>query len=213
VIRVLVVDDHIIFRAGLKQVFGDESDLEVAGEAGTAKEALSKAALADRWDVMLLDIALPDKNGLEVLKQVKAINPRLPVLMLSIFPEDQYAIRALSMGAAGYVTKDSEPDQLLGAIRRAAAGRRYVSAGLAEQLASGLDAGAPKLLHQRLSDREYQVFCAIARGLSSSEIAEELSLKVKTVATYRGRILEKMGFAKNAEIIHYAIENRLVHFG
>lgn len=209
-IRVLIVDDHAIFRTGLKQVIADEPDLEVAGEAGNAQDAIELARGAGSGDVMLLDISMPDKSGLEVLKRVRQMSPQLPVLILSVYPEDQYAVRMLRAGAAGYLTKESEPEQLVEAIRKVVRGGRYVSPAVAERLADELDVSREKPLHMALSDREFQIFRAIAMGKSSSEIANELSLSVKTIGTYRMRVLEKMGMSRNAEIIHYALANHLL---
>lgn len=211
-IRVLIVDDHAIFRAGLKQIIADESDLEVAGEAGNAQEAIELARGAGSGDVMLLDISMPDRSGLEVLKRVRQMSPQLPVLILSVYPEDQYAVRMLRAGAAGYLTKESEPEQLVEAIRKVVRGGRYVSPNVAERLADELDVSRQKPLHMALSDREFQIFHAIAMGKSSSEIANELSLSVKTIGTYRMRVLDKMGMSRNAEIIHYAVANRLLDY-
>jgi two-component system invasion response regulator UvrY len=209
-LRVLIVDDHAIFRAGLKQVISDEPDMRVTGEAGTAREAIDLARLPDSWDVVVLDIAMPGKNGLDALKQIRLINPRLPVLILSMYPEDQYAIRVLRAGAAGYLSKEGAPDELVGAIRKVARGGRYVSSEVAERLIDELDANLEKPLHALLSDREFQVFRGIAQGKSSMEISHELSISVKTVGTYRMRLMEKMGISKNAEIIHYALKNHLL---
>lgn len=209
-VRVLIVDDHAIFRAGLKQIIADESDLEVAGEAGNAQDAIELARGAGRGDVMLLDISMPDRSGLEVLKRVRQMSPQLPVLILSVYPEDQYAVRMLRAGAAGYLTKESEPEQLVEAIRKVVRGGRYVSPSVAERLADELDVSRHRPLHMALSDREFQIFRAIAMGKSSSEIASELSLSVKTIGTYRMRVLEKMGMSRNAEIIHYALANHLL---
>lgn len=209
-IRVLIVDDHAIFRAGLKQVIADESDLEVAGEAGNAQDAIELARGAGSGDVMLLDISMPDRSGLEVLKRVRQMSPQLPVLILSVYPEDQYAVRMLRAGASGYLTKESEPEQLVEAIRKVVRGGRYVSPAVAERLVDELDVSRQKPLHMALSDREFQILRAIAMGRSSSEIANELSLSVKTIGTYRMRVLEKMGMSRNAEIIHYAVANRLL---
>ncbi|MEW6039064.1 MAG: response regulator transcription factor [Pseudomonadota bacterium] len=209
-IRVLIVDDHAIFRTGLRQVISEEADLEVVGEAGTAQEAIELARIPGQWDVMVLDIALPDRSGLDVLHRVKQSGARLPVLILSMYPEDQYAVRMLRAGVAGYLTKESAPDLLVEAIRKAARGGKYVSPEMAERLVDELDASRRKPLHTTLSDREFQVFRAIAMGKSSMEIARELFISVKTVGTYRTRLLRKMEMSKNAEIIRYALENDLL---
>lgn len=208
-IRILIVDDHAIVRAGLKQIVSENPDMMVAGEASNGQEALNLIR-AEVWDVLLLDISIPGRNGLEVLKLVRQECPRLPVLMLSIYPEDQYAVRVLRAGASGYLTKESAPDLLVEAIRKVAEGGRYISPSLAEKLAAELDASREKPRHATLSDREFQIFCAIAMGKTTSEMAAELSLSVKTISTYRSRLMEKMDMSKNAEIIHYALKNKLL---
>lgn len=208
-IRILIADDHAIVRAGLKQILADIPDMMVSGEAGTGQEVLD-SLLAGAWDVLLLDISMPGRNGLEVLKLVRQQTPSLPVLILSIYPEDQYAVRMLRAGASGYLTKESAPDQLVAAIRKVAQGGRYISPSLAEKLAAELDASREKPRHATLSDREFQIFRAIAMGKTASEIAAELSLSVKTISTYRARVMEKMAMTKNAEIIHYALKNQLL---
>lgn len=208
-IRILIVDDHAIVRAGLKQIVSENPDMIVAGEASNGQEALNLVR-AEVWDVLLLDISIPGRNGLEVLKLVRQENPRLPVLILSIYPEDQYAVRVLRAGASGYLTKESASDLLVKAIRKVAEGGRYISPSLAEKLAVELDASRKKPRHATLSDREFQIFCAIAMGKTNSEIATELSLSVKTISTYRSRVMEKMDMSKNAEIIHYALKNKLL---
>lgn len=208
--QVLIIDDHAIFRAGLKQILVDEKDIEVVGEAATALEAMTCVENLASLDIVLLDISLPDKTGLDVLKQIKLKNPKLPVLLLSVYPEDQYAIRAFRLGAAGYLTKDCPPELLIGAIRKVVAGGRCISEDLTERLIAELDPAGHKPPHERLSSREFEIFLAIARGIPSSEIAKKLSLSVKTVSTYRSRIMEKMGKSKNADIIRYAIENKIL---
>ncbi len=208
-IRVLIADDHAVVRQGLKQILGDTPTMLVAGEATNGQEVLAKVR-AETWDVVVLDISMPDRNGLDVLKELKAERPKLPVLMLSMYPEDQYATRALKAGASGYLAKDSAADELVRAIQRVVAGGRYVSPHLAEKLAFEIGADSSKLPHETLSDREFQVLRLIATGKSAKDIAAELSLSVKTVSTYRARLLEKMGLGSNAELIHYAIQNRLV---
>ncbi len=208
-IRVLIADDHAVVRQGLKQILGDTPTMLVAGEATNGQEVLAKVR-AETWDVVVLDISMPDRNGLDVLKELKAERPKLPVLMLSMYPEDQYAMRALKAGASGYLAKDSAADELVRAIQRVVAGGRYVSPHLAEKLAFEIGADSSKLPHETLSDREFQVLRLIAAGKSAKDIAAELSLSVKTVSTYRARLLEKMGLGSNAELIHYAIQNRLV---
>jgi len=209
-IRIVIVDDHAIFRAGLKQVLSDERDIRVVAEAGTAREAIQIAKQTDA-DVLLLDIAMPDQTGLEVLHSVKQERPSLPILILSTYPEYQYGIRMLKGGAAGYLTKESAPDQLVVAVRKVVAGGRYVSTGLAEELAARLcTEEQDKPRHDRLSNREFQTFCMIAKGKTSAEIAQELAVSIKTVATYRARILEKMGITRIADIVNYALRHRLL---
>lgn len=208
-IRVLIVDDHAIVREGLKQILADTDDLEVGGEAETSLEAI-KLARKQAWDLVLLDISLPDRNGLETLQQLKKEHPSLNVLMLSMYRESQYAVRALKSGAAGYLNKQSAPSQLVQAIRQVASGRKYISPELAEELASELSGDREALPHKALSNREYQTLCMIAGGKTVSAIAETLSLSVKTVSMYRTRLLEKMHFQNNAELTHYAIKHGLV---
>ncbi len=208
-IRILVADDHAIVRQGLKQIVADTPDLVVTGEAERGREVLEKVS-KDDYDVVLLDITMPDKTGLEVLEELKRIKPNLPVLILSMHPEDQYAIRAIRAGASGYVTKAGVPDELVRAIRKVSVGNKYISSSLAEKLAVYLETGAEKPLHQVLSDREYRVMCLIASGKTVKEIAEELFLSVKTVSTYRSRVLQKMKMKNNAQLTHYCVQNQLV---
>jgi DNA-binding NarL/FixJ family response regulator len=209
-IRLLIADDHAIIRQGLKQILTESHDIVVADEASNGKEALNQALKKD-YDVVVLDITMPDRSGLDVLKELKSRKPNLKVLILSMHPEEQYAIRALRAGASGYLTKDSVPDELIAAIRRAVLGRKYVSSSLAEKLASELDTGAERLLHQALSDREYEIMLMIAAGKRITEIADELCLSVKTVGTYRSRILRKMRMKNNAELTRYSLESRLLY--
>jgi two-component system, NarL family, invasion response regulator UvrY len=209
VIKIVIADDHPIVRAGLKQILADASDIEVVAEAGDGHEIL-KLIRKGNVDVVLLDLSMPGLMGLDALKQMNAENPKLPILVLSMHPEEQYAVRALKAGASGYLTKAAAPEQLIGAIRKVYRGGRYVSAALAEKLALGLKAGATGLPHENLSDREYQVLCLISSGKTVKEIAEELSLSEKTISTYRARILEKMNMKSNAELAHYGIKNELV---
>lgn len=208
-IRILVADDHAIVREGLKQIVADTDDIVVVDEASSGQEALNKV-LENYYDVVVLDIGLPDMNGLDVLKELKRRRPEIRVLILSIYPEDQYAIRALRAGASGYLTKESVPEELVAAIRRVSTGHKYISSFLAEKLAYGLEATGEKLSHQTLSDREFQVMCLIASGKSVGEIAEALFLSVKTISTYRTRVLQKIGVRNSVELTRYAIENRLV---
>jgi DNA-binding NarL/FixJ family response regulator len=208
-LRVLIADDHPLFRWGLKQIIAETSDLVLADEAADGREALLKARTGD-YDLVLLDISMPFMNGLDVLSQLKSDRPTLPVLMLSMHPEEQYAVRAVRAGASGYLTKESAPEELVAAIRKVSKGGKYVSASLAQALASMLNEDDTRLPHETLANREYQVMRSIASGKSVSEIAQELSLSVKTVSTYRTRILEKMRMTNNAELIRYAIKNELV---
>ena len=208
-IRLLIGDDHAVVRKGIKQILAETRDIVVADEAGNGREVLEKVQ-KDDFDMVLLDISMPGRDGLEVLKELKSLRPKLPVLMLSMYPEEQYAVRSLRSGASGYLTKDSAPDELISAIRKVSSGGKYVSASLAEKLAHKLGADMENPLHEALSDREYQVMCMIASGKAVKEIGEELSLSVKTVSTYRSRILNKMRLKGNAELTRYAIDNKLV---
>jgi two-component system invasion response regulator UvrY len=208
-IKILIADDHTIVREGLKQIVAETADMMVADEASSGHEVLDKV-WNNEYDVVVLDISMPGRDGVDILKQLKRHKPNLPVLVLSMHPEEQYAVRVLKAGAAGYLTKESAPDELITAIRKVSRGRKYVSSTLAEKLAFDLDRDTEKPLHETLSDREYQVMCLIASGKRAKEIAEELYLSVKTVSTYRSRILEKMKMKNNAELTHYAIKHRLV---
>lgn len=208
-IRIIVADDHHVVRKGIIQILGESDDMQVVGEASDGHQAL-QVARETGCDVLLLDISMPGKSGLEVLKEIKAEKPSLAVLMLSMYPEEQYAMRALKSGAAGYLTKESAPDELLQALRKVSAGGRYVTLSLAEKLAFRVDEDSSNSPHEALSDREFQVLCQIASGHTISEVASELNLSVKTISTYRTRILEKMGMSNNAELTHYAIKNGLV---
>lgn len=207
--KILMVDDHAIVREGLKRILGGVADMEVRGEAATVTEAL-KLLRQQPFDLVLLDIALPGKSGLELLKLLKAEVPTLPVLILSMYPEDQYAVRVLKQGASGYLTKETAPELLVHAIRKVAAGGRYVSQNLAEKLALELSTKADKPLHEKLSNREFEILRQIASGCTLTEIAHALCLSVKTVSTYRRRIIEKTGLRTNADMTHYAIANGIV---
>jgi two-component system invasion response regulator UvrY len=208
-IKVLVVDDHAIIRKGLKQILDDTDDMRVTGEADCGIQALKMAQTED-YDLVLLDISLPDKHGVEVLKQLKQNHPQQSILMLSMHAEDQYAVRAMKAGASGYLNKQSVPSQLVDAIRQVANGKKYISSELAQQLAEGLSEGFHELLHQTLSNREYQTLCLLASGKKLSEMAEIMSLSTKTVSVYRARLLDKMKLKTNAEAIQYAISNHLL---
>ncbi|HEY3916036.1 MAG TPA: response regulator transcription factor [Verrucomicrobiae bacterium] len=206
--KILLADDHAVVRHGLKQILTDEFKRATFGEARNAQEALDLVWKQD-WDVVVLDITMPGRSGLDALREIKKSKPRLPVLVLSMHPENQFAMRVLKTGASGYMTKESAPDELVGAVKKVLAGGRYVSAALGETLAASLSTNqrAPQ---EKLSDREFQVLRLIASGKMATEIAKELSLSVKTISTYRTRILEKMGMKNNAELMHYAIQHRLV---
>jgi len=208
-IRLLIADDHAIVRAGLKQFIADQIDMEVVGEAATGNECISLVR-AGEFDVVLLDISMPDKNGIDTLKTLRHVKPELPVLMLSAYAEDQYAVNLLRAGASGYLNKEAASTQLVGAIRTVVQGRKYVSPSLAQILADGVSGDAEKPLHAELSQREFQIFCKLAAGAAVSKIADELNLSVKTVSTYRTRILEKMAMKSNADLTYYAIKNGLI---
>ena len=208
-IKVLIADDHAIVRDGLKQIFKETSDIIVAGEAANGTEVIDKIKF-EKFDLVVLDISMPGRGGLDVLKYIKLHNPTLPVLVLSMYSEDQYAVRVLKAGASGYLTKESASEQLISAVRRIYDGHKYVSLDLAEKLADSLDTNYRKSGHEALSDREFQVLRLIGSGMTVGEIAEELSLSVKTISTNRARILEKMGMKNNAELICYAIRHNLV---
>jgi two-component system invasion response regulator UvrY len=208
-IRILIADDHTIVREGLKQILAETPDMVVAAEASNGQQVLNNVWKAD-FDVVLLDISMPGRNGLDILKQLKTERPKLPVLVLSMYSEEQYAVRALRAGASGYLTKESAPDELIEAIRRVSLGRKYISASLAEKIAFVLETGEERPAHENLSDREYEVMRMIASGKTITEIAEELSLSVKTISTYRTRILTKMRLKNSAALTHYAVQHGLV---
>lgn len=208
-IKILIADDHAVVREGVKHILSEIPDIHITGEASSGTEVLDRINSKD-YDVILLDIAMPGRDGLEILKDIKMQQPKLSVLILSMFPEEQYALRALKSGAAGYLTKDSIPDELVKAIRKIARGGKYISASFSEKLLFSLDSDAERPPHETLSDREFQVMRMIASGKRLREIADELALSEKTVSTYRSRILEKMGMRNNTELTHYAIKNRLV---
>ena len=208
-IRVLIVDDHAMVRRGLRALLSDEFHGAAFGEAADARQAVEQLRNS-AWDVALLDITLPGKSGLDLLKELKAEWPSLPVLVLSGHKEDQFAVRVLKAGAGGYMTKESAPDELAKAVRKVLAGGRYVSPALAEKLALGVSKDFTRTPHETLSDREYDVMSRIASGKTVTEIAEDLSLSSKTISTYRARVLEKLGVKNSAEITQYAIRNGLV---
>ncbi len=209
-IKIVIADDHSLIREGLKKILKEAPDINVVGEASDARSLFEVLKDSKEVNMLVLDISLPGKSGLEILKDVKQERPQLPVLILSMHPEDRFAVRALKAGAAGYVTKDSAALELIQAIRKVVQGRKYVSASLAEKLAFDLQVGTDKPPHESLSDREYQVMCMVAAGKTIKEIASELYLSPSTVNTYRTRILEKMNMKTDAEIIRYAILNQLI---
>ncbi len=208
-VKILIADDHAVVRQGLRQILAGEPDMITFGEASDAREVLQNVYEQD-WDIVILDITMPDRSGLDVLGELKRMRPKLSVLVLSVHPEEQYAIRTLKSGADGYITKRSAPAELVKAVRKVIEGGKYVSPALAEKLAIALKTEYEKPLHETLSDREYQVMCMIASGKSIKEIAKELYLNTRTIRTHRARILEKMKMKSNAELIHYALKNRLV---
>jgi two-component system invasion response regulator UvrY len=207
--KILLTDDHAVVRQGLKLILADHFKKAVFGEARNATEALNRIA-KENWDVVILDITMPGRSGLEVLQDAKRLRPKLPVLVLSMHPEDQFAVRLLKTGAAGYLTKESADTELVGAIKKVVGGGRYVSPSLAERMASYLTIDVQKAPHERLSDREFLVLRMIGSGKSVSQIARELSLSVKTISTYRARLLKKMDLKNNAELTHYVVQKSLV---
>jgi DNA-binding NarL/FixJ family response regulator len=211
-LRILLVDDHAIVRQGVKQLLLDKGIATDVSEAETGAEALAQIDRAF-WDIVLLDISLPDMNGIEVLKRLRRKAPRVPILMFSMYREDQYAVRALKAGAAGYLSKTSNATEMIGAVRQVAAGRKYVSVQMAEALADYVSLDGDQLPHERLSDREYQTLCMLGSGKRLTDIAVALSLSVKTVSVYRSRLLEKMGLSNNAELTYYVMSNNLIDVG
>ena len=208
-IKILIADDHAIVREGLKQILAETADMLVAGEATNGREVLERVRKED-FDLVLLDIAMPGKDGLETLKELKLEKSKLPVLVLSIYPEEQYAVRLLKAGAAGYLTKESAPEELIAAIRKVSQKGKYISASLAEKLAFYLETDVEKPVHEMLSDREHKVMLLIASGKTVTEIADEMCLSIKTISTYRVRALNKMGLKNNAEFTYYALKHGLV---
>ncbi len=208
-IRILVVDDHVVVRRGLRQIFADTPEFVIAGEAATGEEALRMVRSAT-WDVVILDISLPDRSGFDILKQIKTEYPGLAVLILTMHSEEEYAVRVLRAGASGYLTKESAPDLLVQAVQKVSRGGKFVTPSLAEKLAAymGNDTGRPP--HESLSDREFQVLCLMAAGKGLTEIAQELIVSVKTVSTHRARILQKMRLRNNSELIQYAVRHSLI---
>ena len=207
--HILLVDDHSIVRAGLKNLIELEPDLKVTGEANSGVEAI-KMVRANQYDIMVLDISMPDKNGVDTLHDLKHVAPDLPVLMLSGYAEAQYALNLIRSGCKGYLSKNADSDEIIKAIRTIAGGKRYISAELAELMSNELSNPTTKLLHETLSEREFQVFFKLASGLSPTDIGGELNISIKTVSTYRTRILEKMSLKNNADLTYYAIKNALI---
>jgi DNA-binding NarL/FixJ family response regulator len=207
--RILIADDHAVVRRGLRQILAEAFAKATFGEAATTQQVL-ELVWKEHWDIVILDLTMPGGSGLDVLKEIKRARPKLPVLMLSMHPEDQFAVRLLKAGASGYMTKESAPEELVGAVNKAIAGGRYVSLPLAEKLASLIMHDAQISLHESLSDREFLILRLIASGKPVSIIARDLSLSVKTVSTYRTRLLEKMSMSNNSELVHYAFQNELV---
>src|ERR1043166_5198022 len=208
-LNVLIADDHAVVRRGLKQILEETPDIVVSGEATNSREVLQQLN-ARKWDVLVLDITMPGRSGLDILKEVKQLSPKLPVLVLSMHAEEQFASRVLKAGAAGYLPKESAPEELVNAIRKVCAGGRYISAAQAERLIYLFQPGGDKMPHESLSNREYEVLRLIASGRTVSQIPEEVKLSVKTISTYRTRVLEKMRMQASAELTHYAIKNHLV---
>jgi two-component system, NarL family, invasion response regulator UvrY len=206
---VLIADDHSLIRNGLRQLLAQDHSIKNIGEAKTGSDTIDKLQ-SQHWDLLILDINMPDRSGIDILRQVRATHPETRVLVLSGFPEKQYAVNVLRAGASGYINKEMAPDELLTAVRNVLQGRRYVSPALAELLVNGLDDDQDKPMHSRLSEREFQIFCKIAAGQAVSDIADELCISVKTVSTYRSRILEKMNFSTNADLTTYALRNEII---
>ena len=208
-IRIVIADDHAIVRTGLRQFFSEQVDLRVTGEAATGREALELVRQGD-LDVLLMDLQMPDQSGVDALAAIKARAPDLPVLILSGFPEAHYATTLLKQGASGYLNKECDPEEIVKAIRTLFRGRKYITAGVAEMLADGLDGSGAKLPHELLSEREFQVFLRLAKGETIGHMADSMSLSVKTVSTYRTRVMEKMSLQSNSDLTYYALKNGLI---
>ena len=208
-IRALIADDHAVVREGIRRILEQAKDISVAGEAADGRELLALAAKG-RWDILIMDLSMPGLSGLEALQEVRRLRANLPILILSMYAEDQYAVRALAAGASGYINKSSPPDELVKAIRTIVSGRRYISPEVAECLASHVDESSAGEAHGRLSNREYQVFCMIASGKNTNAIASELCLSAKTISTFRRRVLDKLGLRNNVEIARYAVRYGLL---
>jgi two-component system, NarL family, invasion response regulator UvrY len=208
-IKIFIADDHSIVRSGLKKILKEESDIEIAGEASNYQEVLSMLRTISP-DIILLDISMPGRGGLDILKEIKSLYKKIKVLILSMHPEDRFAVRAIRLGAAGYVSKESASQELVDAIRRVYNGNKYISNSLAEKLANSVDDETGKPPHENLSDREFQVLCMIASAKSIKEIAGELSLSPATIASFRGRVLIKLQLKSNVELTSYALRNQLI---
>ena len=207
--KVLIADDHAVVRRGLKQILSEERDVTVVGEAKNGHEALEMSRRLE-WDVAVVDYAMPGRSGVELLKEIKRHHPKRPVLVLSMYPEEWQAVQVLRAGGAGYLSKETATEELMTAIRKVAKGGRYVSAGLAEKLASGLAPDRARAPHETLSDREYRVLWLLASGKPISQIAQEMFLSPSTISTYRTRILRKLGLANNAQLVQYAVQHQLI---
>lgn len=208
-LRILIADDHTIVRRGLKQILTEEFSNAVIDEVPDAEELIKKV-MAEKWDVVVSDLSMPGRSGLDALQQIKSSFPDLPVLILSIHPEEQYALRALKSGASGYLSKDTAPDELVKAVKKVLLGKKYISQSIAEKLADSFSTNTSKQLHETLSDREFDVMKLLANGKSVSDIADMLSLSVTTVSTYRARVMTKMNLKSNSDLTKYAIENKLI---
>ncbi|OGU32036.1 MAG: DNA-binding response regulator [Ignavibacteria bacterium GWA2_35_9] len=207
-INIFIADDHTLIREGIKKLLAQEIDIKLVGETSNPFEVVDQI-VKSKCDILILDLSMPGKSGLDVLKEIKIIAPHVKVLIMTMLPEDQFAKRTLKAGASGYITKDRAGDELITAIRRVADGRKYVSQSLAELLVDDLDGTSQKPLHEILSDREFQILKMMAKGISQTAIADELSISISTVNTYRGRIFEKLNLHSNAELIHFAFQNNL----
>lgn len=210
--RILIADDHPVVRVGLKNILLEAFPFAVIEEVGDAEEMMKKI-ITSKWNVVISDLSMPGRNGIDAVKQIKQLSPELPVIILGSDSEDHYAVRALKAGAACFLSKDVVPDELVKAVRRVLLGRKYITDNIAEKLVFSLNHDTEKLLHENLSDREFEVFELLARGKSLSDIATQFLLSTSTVSTYRGRILEKMNMKTNAELIYYALENKLIMKG
>jgi DNA-binding NarL/FixJ family response regulator len=208
-VKILIVDDHFVVREGLKTILAERFDEVSFGDAATGPEALEKA-WAEPWDIVLLDINIPGRGGLDVLKELKQTLPKLPVIILSMHPEEQFAVRALKQGAASYIRKDSAGSELVRSVEAVLAGSKYITSSVAETLATHVEKDRPGAPHESLSDREYQVMCLLASGKTVKEVGSDLSLSVKTISTYRSRILEKMRMRNNSELMRYVVRHKLI---